>query len=464
MANREDFRGISRKKVWAALAAVLAGLLAALPCFAFAAGDSGEAVTQLQTVLYAMGYMEQVPDGQYGQRTQAAAQRLLSYAQSQGLNIGEEDLAGAWASGQLKPITGPVSEGDVSEAVLLVQRRLRALGYLSDAADGRFGANTRRALLVFQQDQGLSLTGELEADTSAALFNAQTQAAQYPVLSKGMQNKRVLELQQRLWQLGFFSGDLDGQYGSQTVLGVKALQTYIQSSGRFDWPGILLGMDLNGVADPLVLATLYSDFPLPQAMAEGDSGQDVYRLQRRLSALGYLDQDADGGYGANTQAAVKAFQERAQLKANGNANQQTVELLFSSEAPEALKPYKLVVDLSEQKLYVYRWQQNAYSKLSYTMSCSTGPEVSAGSYQTLTRPDQQWRQVDGLGWVAYNFWLGGDLYSHSVPYDAKGGQVNTALLSALGSPSQGGGIRVSLENARLIYEKCPARTPVEIQD
>ena len=75
MANREDFRGISRKKVWAALAAVLAGLLAALPCFAFAAGDSGEAVTQLQTVLYAMGYMEQVPDGQYGQRTQAAAQR-----------------------------------------------------------------------------------------------------------------------------------------------------------------------------------------------------------------------------------------------------------------------------------------------------------------------------------------------------------------------------------------------------
>ena len=114
MANREDFRGISRKKVWAALAAVLAGLLAALPCFAFAAGDSGEAVTQLQNVLYAMGYMEQAPDGQYGQRTQAAAQRLLSYAQSQGLNIGEEDLAGAWASGQLKPITGPVSEGDVS--------------------------------------------------------------------------------------------------------------------------------------------------------------------------------------------------------------------------------------------------------------------------------------------------------------------------------------------------------------
>ena len=113
----------------------------------------------------------------------------------------------------------------------------------------------------FSRDQGLSLTGELEADTSAALFNAQTQAAQYPVLSKGMQNKRVLELQQRLWQLGFFSGDLDGQYGSQTVLGVKALQTYIQFSGRFDWPGILLGMDLNRVADPLVLATLYSDFP-----------------------------------------------------------------------------------------------------------------------------------------------------------------------------------------------------------
>ena len=90
--------------------------------------------------------------------------------------------------------------------------------------------------------------------------------------------------------------------------------------------------------------------------------------------------------------------------------------------------------------------------------------MSRGLGDVYKRQDHQWRQVDGLGWVAYNFWLGGDLYIHSVPYDAKGGQVNTALLSALGSPSQGGGIMVSLENARLIYEKCPARTPVEIQD
>ena len=451
------------KRTWAALAVLLAGLLLALPCLAFAPGDSGEAVTRLQGALYALGYLEQPPDGHYGQQTQKAAQRLLSYAQSQGLDVGEEGLAAAWESGLLRPIAGPVKEGDVSEAVLLVQRRLRALGYLAEAADGRFGANTRRALTVFQADNGLPLTGELEQQTSAALFSAQAQGAQYPILAKGMQNERVLELQQRLWQLGFFSGDLDGQYGSQTVLGVKALQTYIQSSGRFDWPGALLGMDLNGVADPLVLAALYGDFPLPQAMAEGDSGQDVYRLQRRLSALGYLDQDADGGYGTNTQAAVKAFQERAQLKANGKANQQTVELLFSSEAPEALKPYKLVVDISEQKLYVYRWQQGGYNKLTSTMACSTGPEVEAGSYQGLTRPDQKWRQVEGLGWVAYSFRLEGSLYIHSVPYDGKEGQVNTALLSALGSPSQQGGILVSLENARLIWEKCPARTPVEIQ-
>ena len=217
-------------------------------------------------------------------------------------------MAGAWASGQLKPITGPVSEGDVSEkAVLLVQRRLQALGYLSDAADGRFGANTRRALLVFPAwDRASPSPGNWEADTSAALFNAQTQAAQYRCCQRHAE-QRVLELQQRLWQLGFFSGDLDGQYGSQTVLGVKALQTYIQSSGRFDWPGILLGMDLNGVADPLVLATLCSDFPLPQAMAEGDSGQDVYRLQRRLSALGYLDQDADGDAGPTPRRRSRPF-------------------------------------------------------------------------------------------------------------------------------------------------------------
>ena len=84
MANREDFREYPVRRYGRRWPQSWQGCWRRCPALAFAAGDSGEAVTQLQTVLYAMGYMEQVPDGQYGQRTQAAAQRLLSYAQSQG--------------------------------------------------------------------------------------------------------------------------------------------------------------------------------------------------------------------------------------------------------------------------------------------------------------------------------------------------------------------------------------------
>ena len=169
-------------------------------------------------------------------------------------------------------------------------------------------------------------------------------------------------------------------------------------------------------------------------MAEGDSGQDVYRLQRRLSALGYLDQGrrrrVRGQHPGGGQGLSGA---RPSSRPTETPTSRTVELLFSPEAPKALKPYKLVVDLSEQKLYVYRWQQNAYSKLSYTMSCSTGPEVSAGSYQTLTRPDQQWRQVDAWdGLPTISGWEG-DLYIHSVPYGRQGrpGEHRAALGSGL---------------------------------
>ena len=451
-----------RRKMRSALAAALVGLLAALPCLAFTQGDTGDDVTRLQTALYALGYLEQAPDGHYGQRTAQAAQRLTVHARSQGLALEEEELAAAWADGRLQPVSGTLREGDASEAVLLTQRRLRALGYLADKADGRFGANTKRALMVLQHDQGLPLTGELDDATRPALFRADAQPALYPVLAKGMQNERVLALQTRLWQLGFFTGDLDGQFGDETVNGVKALKNYIVSCGLFDWDGALLNMTLNGVADPLVQAALFEEFPLPGAMKEGDSGQDVYRLQRRLMALGYLDQAADGGYGANTTQAVSAFRRQANMKGKGQANQETVALLFSDQAPEAVRPYKLVVDLDRQKLFVYQWKDGAYAALRYTMDCSVGPQVSAGSYRTLTRPGEEWLEVDGLGWVAWCYMLDGGLRIYSVPYDRQGGQVNTALLSALGARAQAGDIMVSPENARLIFEKCKARTPVEI--
>lgn len=69
----------------------------------------------------------------------------------------------------------------------------------------------------------------------------------------------------------------------------------------------------------------------PKALHEGDEGDSVKALQERLMTLGYL-QEANGCYDEETTAAVKAFQQKNGLTADGVAGEMTQERLFSDEA------------------------------------------------------------------------------------------------------------------------------------
>ncbi len=64
--------------------------------------------------------------------------------------------------------TAPPAPMSVVEA----QRRLTQLGYRPGAADGQPGPRTTAALRLFQRDQRLKPSGELDADTIDQLRNA----------------------------------------------------------------------------------------------------------------------------------------------------------------------------------------------------------------------------------------------------------------------------------------------------
>jgi len=67
----------------------------------------------------------------------------------------------------------------------------------------------------------------------------------------------------------------------------------------------------------------------------GDSGAAVKAVQKRLQKLGYYSGSIDGDYGNGTKSAVKAFQKRNGLTANGIANKKTISKLNSSSAKKA---------------------------------------------------------------------------------------------------------------------------------
>ena len=81
--------------------------------------------------------------------------------------------------------------------------------------------------------------------------------------------------------------------------------------------------------------------PAAQAQAAGGNlrkgakGDEVMRLQERLQELGYLEGKPDGIFGNDTVSAVKAFQRRNGLSADGQAGPLTQERLYAEDAVAA---------------------------------------------------------------------------------------------------------------------------------
>ena len=64
----------------------------------------------------------------------------------------------------------------------------------------------------------------------------------------------------------------------------------------------------------------------------GSSGDEVTKLQKRLAAVGFDPGGADGAFGPKTDAALKAFQEKAGIAADGICGPQTLKMLAKTQA------------------------------------------------------------------------------------------------------------------------------------
>ena len=295
------------------------------------------------------------------------------------------------------------------------------------------------------------------------------------MLTVGSSGDDVSRLQKRLRVLGFASISVDGGFGESTKKGVETLQQYMRelegesiaaSAGN---PGQLT-VEVNGVADPMILDDFYSDsFPaIPAAMSTGSTGRDVMRLQRRLATLEYYYGSLDGDYGSGTAEAVAAFQKRNGLSQTGQADRATLEALFNENAKKALKPYVLKVSVSDQRVYAYAPDSNGeYTNLVRTMKCSTGLKSSptpTGTFQDGTGPGARWHYFKKFNcWAQYAYYIQGDIMFHSVLYNQKEGRVTKSSVNHLGSRASHGCVRLSVEDAKWIWSNCPQNTKVIIQ-
>ncbi|MGI0486230.1 peptidoglycan-binding domain-containing protein [Pantanalinema rosaneae CENA516] len=198
------------------------------------------------------------------------------------------------------------------------------------------------------------------------------QSAGRSTLKVGSQGAEVTEVQAMLQLLGFLKDTVNGVYGQSTAEAVAKFQQVAGLTpdgivGMATWNRLLpptpaftptpaaTGSAPEGFPLPTATPTMPSPTPSPTQSAPathdsdrpatsqtsarptpaalpilrmGMQGTAVTGLQERLRALGWLKSSADGVFGAETLAAVKAAQRQFSLEADGVVGPATWEALL----------------------------------------------------------------------------------------------------------------------------------------
>lgn len=126
-------------------------------------------------------------------------------------------------------------------------------------------------------------------------------------------------------------------------------------------------------------------------------------------------------------------------------------------------PYLLEVNLTQNVVTVYGQDaQGQYTKPVKSFICSVGRDTPTGTFQTSDR--YVWRALYGDVYGQYATRITGDILFHSVPYlkmyDKSSLQYQEYNL--LGQSVSMGCVRLTVEDAKWIYDHCPAGTTVRM--
>ncbi len=217
--------------------------------------------------------------------------------------------------------------GDKAATVAAVQRKLRELGYFTANLSGYYGPVTERAVRQFQEDNGITPTGQIEPTTWSLLFGgrrtSQTNSlllnSPTKVLSFGEVSPQVAIIQRRLKELGFYRGPINSIYDQNTRTAVIRFQSAhgITPTGQV---GITTRDFLFGTRSVPVERVF---------LRRGNSGPEIGKLQQRLENLGYYQGQITNYFDRSTEIAVINFQRRNRITPTGIVGPTTQAFLFN---------------------------------------------------------------------------------------------------------------------------------------
>ncbi|MBP3941413.1 MAG: peptidoglycan-binding protein [Christensenellaceae bacterium] len=175
--------------------------------------------------------------------------------------------------------------------------------------------NSGETEAFFEEDEVVYDGGYMEGDTLSSDYEGETKS----VLSQGDREPIVAQIQERLMELGYMDQDIPTDYfGPATEAAVERFQMKNE-------------LTVDGNVGEATKTLLFSAEAKKYSMSVGMEGEDVRELQSILRNLGYLNASATGYFGTDTETAVKNFQQKNGLTADGSAGSATLEKLYSGD-------------------------------------------------------------------------------------------------------------------------------------
>ncbi len=202
-------------------------------------------------------------------------------------------------------------------------------------------------------------SSSLNSSSSSSSTTTGTTALLDSTLRVGSTGDKVVKLQERLQELGYYNGAIDGDFGTGTEEAFKLFQKtaglYVDGLAGSD-VDILYSDDapsytqkaeivVNNRKDKNEIAQTSADDEnteeeTPTLFKNGDFHEEIIKIQERLIELNYYSGTADGSFGSMTEEAIRAFQSKNGIEVSGEANEYTMNVLFSTDAvknPEAVE-------------------------------------------------------------------------------------------------------------------------------
>ena len=241
---------------------------------------------------------------------------------------------------------GGMAYGDRGESVRAMQNRLTELGFFAGDVDGIYGDETQTAVKNFQTANGLANTGTADEITIArmrseeavakdayleALVAQARQKESQMVAQPGDEGEAVLQVQNRLVELGYASGEASGRFGNATAESVSAFQA-------------ANGLPVTGAVNVATYDALFAESAIAYRaastaasadtslyLAKGDEGHNVEILQGYLREYGYYALEEDGVFDDGVEAAVLQFQRQNALEETGRVDATMRDMLSSGD-------------------------------------------------------------------------------------------------------------------------------------